>query len=182
MLSYTGVVSNESERPKPQYGEYASEDERAAALARSGGSSTHADPQAPPVDGTAHSKIPAPDHRNPFDRIVTVFLLSFGAVTIFGSAANFLNFGEKLPQMVAELGMGEFHATAHTAGMGIVMLVGQALLWVLAAVWSYRRMRRQKLSWWVPVLLGALSFIVLSILLGSVLSTDPSFIPTLSKL
>ncbi len=178
---------SDSERPKPQYGEYASDDEHASALARSGAEParahppmTHAGNASPRLAGGGVSTALRP--RSAFDRIVTVFLLSFGAVSTFGSATIFLNFGEKLPEIVARQNMGVFHSTEQTATIGIIIFVSQVLLWALAAVWSFRRIKRHKLAWWVPVLVGALGFIVLSILLGSALAADPSFIPELSKL
>ena len=177
---------SEPERPRPEYGEYASDDEYAAALARSGAEpvrsphpvlQVHRESQRP----TASERSTAVSTRRAFDRIATVFFLAFGAVSILGSAANFMNFRQSLPEMVTQLGMGEFHSTEQTAMMGIVMLASQVLLWAAAAVWSFRRIKRLKLAWWVPILVGAISFILLSILLGSVLAADPTFIPTLSK-
>lgn len=182
---------SESERPAPEYGQYASEEERAEAIARFGGSTTEPGATSGPPTVGVTPGLPMPPTRvdtvpasrsNLVDRMITVFLLAFGAVSVVGSAANFLSLGTTLPEMVKELGMGEFHSSAQTAGLGIVMFVSQVLLWVVAAVWSYRRITRQKLSWWVPVLFGALSFILLSILLGSALTSDPNFVPTLSKL
>lgn len=177
---------SDSERPKPQYGEYASDDEQASALVRSGVEPASVHPQALPASSVSPAAFPtqtptiAPRPRSAFDRIVTVFLISFGAVSIFGSATSFLNLGEKLPEIVAQQNMGVFHSTDQTATIGIIIFATQVLLWSLTAVWSYRRIKRRKLAWWVPVLLGALSFVLLSILLGSALSADPSFISDLS--
>lgn len=194
---------SESERPKPQYGEYASEEELAEALRRSGVDPERADAPVPHAEGdsqgtsrsvTSRPSTPRPNApglgtphprtartRGAFDRIATVFLLSFGLVYILGGASNFLNFNEKLPETVQQIGMGEYHSTSLTGGIGIAMLASQLTLWVIAAVWSYRRMKKLKLAWWVPALAAVISFVILTVMLGLLLAADPTLIANLSK-
>lgn len=194
---------SESGRQTPEYGEYASDEEHASALKRSGVDPAHTTVPAPradddsrrssasgsasslttrPTGGLASASADAPNRRGFLDRLATIFLLAFGAVTIIGGASNYLNIGGTLQESVQQLGMGEYHPPEQAAGMGIMMLASQIIFWVVAAVWSYRRISRGKLSWWVPLLAGVLNFIVLSAILGSLLAADPSFIPALSKL
>lgn len=197
---------SDSERPRPQYGEYASKDEQAQALALSGAdpelieaaSSARVNSLASPLlskpaqSKSAQSK---PDQskltrqtvadaysaRAVTDRLVTVFLLSFWAVFIVSGAGNFVNLGDSLHDTMKKLDYGDYHATGLTAALGIAMLATQIVLWIIAAVWSYRRLSRKKSAWWVPVVLGVLSFIVLTILLGTLLAADPSFVPHVSS-
>lgn len=171
------ATMSESERPKPEYGEYASDEEHASALERSGVEPNPLEALAPP----SLESTPTPPRRSSLDRIVTVFLLAFGFVSILGSASNYLNLGETLQATMKRIGMGEYHSTELTAGFGVAMLASQVVVWILAAVWSYRRISRHKIAWWVPVLAGVLSFIVLTVLLGSLLAADPSFIASFSQ-
>lgn len=184
---------SEPERPKPQYGEYASGEELAEALRRSGvepqptdapmrhaeGDSLGRSLSVPTRPGASRPRTPR--SRGAFDRIATVFLLSFGLVYIVGGASSFVNFSEKLPETVQEIGMGEYHSTSLTAGIGIAMLASQLILWLIAAVWSYRRMKKFKMAWWVPALAAVISFVILTVLLGLLLAADPTLIANLSK-
>ena len=182
---------SEPERPRPEYGEYASSAEQAAALGRSGALPTPVEKSPAggmsPIVPTAelrlsHQGSPSIE-RTPslVDRLVTVFLVTFWAVFVIGDAVSFLNLGESLRAPMKQIGIENYHATELTAGIGIAMLVSQVMLWAVAAVWSYRRLSLKKISWWVPVVLGVLSFIVLVILLGTLLATDPSIAPALTK-
>ncbi|MEO7348441.1 MAG: DUF6264 family protein [Terrimesophilobacter sp.] len=179
---------SESERPRPEYGEYASSDEQEAALTRSGVTPPH--PVAEGVDSLTpqalrgvshHEAVEGDSARRVADRLVTVFLISFWAIFVIGDAASFLNLGESLRAPMKQIGIDDFQPTALTAAAGIAMLVSQAVLWALAAAWSYRRLSRRMTAWWVPVVLGALSFIVIVVVLGTLLATDPSFTPALTK-
>ncbi len=171
---------SDQDRPKPQYGEYASDQEQARALERSGVAHERAEVQAARV---SHEPLPpavsVQSPRRSLDRIVTVFLLAFGAVSVIGGASNFVNLSETLSETMQRFGAGEYQATAQTAGIGIALLVSQILFWLAAAVISYRRIVRHKLTWWVPVLAGVLSFVVLTVLLGSLLMSDPAFIASI---
>lgn len=172
---------SDEERPKPLYGEYASEEERALALKRSGAS-----PLAEPKESrTGSSPRPTPastlNRRNSVDRITTVFLLAFGAVFILGGAPNYLNFGGMLRETLQGFGVSDYPVTEQAAGFGIAMLASQVIFWIAAAVLSYRRIARHALAWWVPILAGVLSFVVLVVLLGSLLATDPGVLSTISN-
>lgn len=180
----------EPERAKPQYGEYASEEEYASALKRSGVDPDHVltpvtpSPDisrgvSPPSSPRSHSQTSL--QHGLLDRVVTMFLLAFGIVSIIGSAPNYLNLSETLQEALTQMGIGEYHLSALTSGFGIAMVVSQVVLWMIAAVWSFRRISRGKRAWWLPLLAGAVSFLVLTVLLGALIAADPSFIPALAQ-
>lgn len=201
---YTTVgmeTMSESGRQAPGYGEYASDEEHASALKRSGVDPAQVKASAPQADdhsrhestersagssanrpsvGRAHTPSGAPSGRRVVDRLVTIFFLTFGAISVIGGASNYLNIGSMLHESVQQFGMGEYDPPEQAAAMGVAMLVSQIVFWAAAAAWSYRRISRGKLSWWVPVLVGVVSFVVLSAMLGSLLAADPGFVPTLS--
>lgn len=179
---------SEAERQEPLYGEYASAEEQASALRRSGAEPRQVEPHAARAESKAHPTpgtpmiVPADSRgsRNPLDRIITVFLLSFSAVFIFGGASSYLNLGPSLNDAVKQFGVSEYQVTDQTAAFGIAMLVSQVVLWLLAAVVSYRRITRHKLAWWVPLVAGILSFVVTSVLLGVLLAADPALVAAIS--
>lgn len=186
---------SDSERPRPQYGEYSSGEELASARERAGVDPSHLEPPPPRANASAMPTPPAPlpsqrrpgsapaSHRtesSAFDRLATVFFLAFGAVFILGGASGYLNLGETIQQLTEQYGKGEFHPTQMTGVIGIVMLATQIALWVLAAVWSFRRISNRKLAWWVPLVIGAINFIALMVFLSVVLLADPAFMDSLS--
>lgn len=179
-----------SARPAPQYGEYASEEEQAAAMERFGAPPDR-QPAAPIEEAKPSPSAPQHDEVRPtvahdqvaraMDRILTVFLLSFGLVYVLGGASTYLNFADSLQSMMKQLGVGEYHPTSLTAGVGIAVLAGQAILWLVAAIWSYRRITRGRRAWWIPVLAGVASIIIASVLIGVLLAGDPALMASIQK-
>lgn len=190
----------DSERAKPEYGEYASKEEQAAAMERFGpaprpegvSSDTGAARQmASPRDGgrderstrpaSARSDAVRPSAGRIVDRIATVFMLSFGFVYVLSGFSTYLNFADSLQTMVHQMGLGDYHPTSQTAGIGVAILVSQALVWLIAAVWSFRRILRSKTTWWVPLSAGVVTIVVSSILIGILLAADPALLASFQK-
>ncbi|MCC6270827.1 MAG: hypothetical protein IT190_06085, partial [Microbacteriaceae bacterium] len=115
-------------RPEPLYGEYASEEERALALKRSGASPLRAES---PEPRTGSSPRPTParplGRGSSLDRIATVFLLAFGAVFILGGVPNYLNFGGTLRETLQGFGVSDYQIPEQAAGFGVAMLVSQVV-------------------------------------------------------
>ncbi|MBB5633785.1 hypothetical protein BKA04_002008 [Cryobacterium mesophilum] len=180
------------DRPRPEYGEYASEAEQAAALERSGvmpqPPAAPSSLPAPSQQAPSHPPAPNPATRRPgpalqggisparaVDRVATIFMLSFGLVYLFGSAATYLNLAAMLDTLYAQMGIGEYTPTSMTAGVGVGIIVVQVIIWLIAAVWSYRRIRSGRMSWWVPFIAGLAGFAITATLLGILLAGDPAF-------
>jgi hypothetical protein len=165
------------DRPIPQYGEYASDSERESAIVRSGGTVANPDvsPPAPqptmPVSGPVARSTPGV-----IDRLATIFLLAFGLIYTIGGASSYLDLGTSLERMFVELGVGHYHATSMTSIIGVAIVASEAVLWLIATVWSYVRLGRGKRAWWVPAVFGLASFIVSIALLGVLLAADPVFL------
>lgn len=102
-------------------------------------------------------------------------MLSFGLVYLLGSAATYLNLADMLDTLFAQMGIGKYTPTSMTAGVGIGIVVAQAIIWLIAAVWSYRRIRSGRMSWWVPFICGLASIAITATLLGILLAGDPAF-------
>ena len=204
------------DRPRPQYGEYASDAEQASALERSG-ATPHPDLSAksadstgqptPPKPGTsltsspgtaaagpgtrgpAATRLARPQPKAPFpttrgghtaaklaDRTGTIFLLSFGFVYLLGSSGTYLNLASGLGTLFDQMGIGHYTPTSQTSGVGIGIIVGQALIWLVVAAWSYRRIVAGRTSWWVPLIGAIASVILTATLLGILLAGDPAFL------
>ena len=65
--------------------------------------------------------------------------------------------------------------------IGIAIVAGQAVIWLVSAVWAYRRVRAGRMAWWVPVLCAVVTFVVSVILLGTLLLGDPAFLENVTR-
>lgn len=172
------------ERPQPQYGEYASKEEQVSALERSGVKPLEASLALPPAAVPPATAVPGSRpfrSSNLLDSVATIFLLSFGLVYVIGGAETYLNLGTMLHSMLTQLDMGDYHPTEQTAPIGVAILVVQSVIWVITAVWAYRRMSHAKHAWWVAVTGGVLAFLISSVLLGVLLAADPAFMAAITK-
>lgn len=172
------------ERPRPEYGEYASETEWASAVKRSGAelpekTLAHGTP-ATPSPPAAHTGQRAPGTGrttgNTADRLSTIFLLSFGLVYVIGGAGGYLSLAATIERMFGLLGVGEYTPTELTPVFGVIIVVSQAIIWLATAVWSFARLRQGRLTLWVPLVGGVVNFLISALLLGILLASDPAFL------
>jgi hypothetical protein len=153
------------DRPRPQYGEYATPEQQAAAMGK------HYVPPIPPplpetrvnlappraggqaADGqTAGGQAPAEPLRipgNAADRFATIFQLGIGVVFLINS--NFFQLGQLLNSSMASLGESNRFSLTIDHYAWVLLLVNSVLL-ILTAVWAYRRIRQDKLAFFVPVI------------------------------
>ncbi len=159
----------EPSRPeRPQYGEYASPEEVAAAR----GPLPAAQPEPAPAPGAR--RLPAPAgppvaaHPRRVNNLITMLLLILGIWNTVTSIPSYLDFGHVLSQGLQAAGYGSvaFGAAAHTAG--IVLLVLSLLVLIAAVGVSLRLIRLGRRSIWVP-LAAAGVFLIGSIVIMAVL-------------
>jgi len=165
------------DRPRPEYGEYASESEWASAVKRSGAELP--EKQLEPVAPTAKS-LPAPRQGraagNVADRFVTIFLLAFGLVYVISGVPGYFTLAETIQNMFDQLGAGAYTPTELTSVVGGLIVVSQSILWIAATVWSFSRLRQGRLAFWIPLAGGVVNFLISAILLGMLLISDPAFL------
>ena len=168
---------------KPEFGEYASPQEQARAIARSqpdaASQSTSPEPPrgpAPEHTAAATSTAGAGPAAGPLDRMVTVTLLALGLVYLIGGAGGYLDLPRTLDTVYAQFGIGSYTPTGATPAFGIAFVASQSVIWIVVAAWSYRRLSRGRRSWWVPVLGAVATFLVTVALFGALLWSDPAFL------
>ncbi|MFC5500968.1 DUF6264 family protein [Lysinimonas soli] len=169
-------------RPAPQYGEYATPEEVAAARGPlpvehpeehgTVGPSTLAQrlSTAPPPRGDrVASRRPAGRWNAP----ITAFLLTLGAWFTISSIPGFLRFGSVLSQALAMYGITgvSFGPVAQTAG--VVLLVVSLLLLIGAIGLSVLMIRRGRRSVWIPLLAGILMFLAYLVTIYLVVANTP---------
>ncbi len=194
-------MTADDERPRPQYGEYATPEEvaeargplpveptdpvsRLAAPISSPASTRAAKAGSHPAPGLSSAPPPrgapvAAQHPRQANNLITVLLLVFGIWNTVTSIPSFLDFGTVLTQGLALAGYGTvaFGAAAHTAG--IVLLVISCLLLIAAVGLSLRLIRGGRRSIWVPVAAGALYLVASLVVMIVVVANTPALVQLL---
>ncbi|WP_194420070.1 DUF6264 family protein [Microbacterium abyssi] len=163
---------------RPQYGEYATPEEqrRLAGL--------------PPVDAVTEAPIataapaasaaeaaPAQPAARPWDRIITIALLTYGVVNVFMTGMSYLDLPTMMNESMKILGIeGEFTNFAQGKVWGTVAAIVLVVGWVLTAWLSMRRLRSGKLTWWLPLAGAAATMLVASVCITIPMMNDPAFI------
>jgi hypothetical protein len=155
------------DRPRPEYGEYATPEQQAAAMGRA---------YVPPPPPEAHVSIPSGSGTarseegeqlrlggNSIDRFATIFQLGIGLVLLINS--NFFQFGEAFNAASTEFGVGTIVPTTIDR-FGWLILTVNIVLFVATGVLAYTRLRRGKLAFFVPVIGLAAFYAFLFVLLG----------------
>ena len=167
------------ERPRPQFGAYASPEEQ---LARSGRAAARqvSDPaliprDMPPEEPAAQNRPGQRESVSQFtlvDRVLTVALMAFGLYSVVGSFRVYTD-----PYALVEIiGMTGIELTQagviHTAGVisVVVMLLG----WT-GTVWAlWKRGARRKSMWWIAVLAGIVFTVVGALIITIPFAMDPA--------
>lgn len=181
---------------RPQYGEYATpEQQRAAAglpplipdaptpanrnaghpIADAYGRGTAAGQYAavPGAAEPASAAARAPRSVTPAGRIITFALLGFGLFNVLTSFSGFLDLSTTLTETLRLMGVDAEvtnFAAVRTGGMiaAMLMLVG----YVLTAFLSIRRLKRDRVAWWIPLVGFVVTMGLVSICLSVVIMSD----------
>jgi hypothetical protein len=177
-------VSEAEPRPRPQYGEYASAEEQRARIARpeitdalqSGVRPADSDPAASPAAGTPRPAGSATGWRLA-DRFVTVGLLVYGLLNMVFTAPRLFDFADAADEYLALLGVQEPFtnvAAAHLWGpiAGTVYIAG----FVATALLAWRRLRRGRIAFWIPLVGAFATLTVVAICLTVPLAGDRAFL------
>lgn len=161
-------ASADPSRPRPQFGEYASPEEQSR---RAGRPLTPPVVPVPPVPATvptapaesaARAAADAGRTAHPVDRMAAIALLAYGLWNVLTSIVTFLNPSSLMSTMLQTMGIsGTFSNYAQARTWGIVAALVLIVGWVLTAAWTILRLRRGRLTWWVP-LVGGIVFVTLS--------------------
>lgn len=188
------TLSNTPDRPRPQYGEYATPEQLAAArgltLAQMQDQITPprvavpADSAAPAAATAAAQSADAAapaQKRRLVDRAVTIGLLVFGLFYTLLNIPGFLAMSETMQLSYDFMGYGEFRATDLAATLGVVAAVLQVAIWLVTASVSFAMMKRGRAAWWVAVAGGMVALIAFAVISTIILSGDPTFVEMLNN-
>lgn len=159
-------------RQAPRYGEYATPEEVAALRGPDAAPPARVDLPPPPPVGRPIPGVPPPGHARStgWDGIATFALLAFGAYNVVSGIVSFLDMRGLLAELARSAGIDDFRSPAAAQGIGYVLVVVWAVLFVIAIVWSMRRLQHGRTAFWVPLLIGVVAVSIASITCLVVLS------------
>lgn len=179
-------MSEPEARPRPQYGEYASESEQRAHIR---------EPlplPVPPVEVPPHASaertnggIPAASAAavdparaaRQTDRVITIVLLAIGALNVVTSFFSFLDFAAMVDRSYAMMGVdGSF--TNYAAGKLWGLIAALALLagYIITVVIARARMKANKAAWFIAIGGAVVTYVVLMACISVPLMSDPAFV------
>jgi hypothetical protein len=175
----------DNERPRPQFGEYATPDQQRDAI-KVPLSDHESIPVESQVSPTSHISVQGASRAEPSaigtqvrpsagDRFATVLLLAIGLITVLMTIPALSNLPAAIAPTFVQLGVGTFTADDFARSMGWGALIAEIVLWVLALVLSLRALRRGKRAWWIPLVFGVLANIVVFAAIAIAMTADPAF-------
>ncbi|MFT4212026.1 MAG: DUF6264 family protein [Microbacterium sp.] len=163
------------ERPRPQYGEYATPEEQAARIRQPAPASS---PPVPPIDPvpappTASAAVPSPGRM--IDRIFTFGLLGYGLFNVLTTIPTIADYGTFAANLLSTLGVDASLADPSAGrGWGVAASLVLGIGWVAAAAASWLNLRARRISFWIPLAAGVLCNMISSLLLLVPLIGDPT--------
>ncbi|MBF4574023.1 hypothetical protein ITJ64_16035 [Herbiconiux sp. VKM Ac-1786] len=149
--------------------------------ARAARSSTGA-PSGDPATGAEPSDVPAPKRGLTVDVNITIVLLVLGTLSVGSSVATLLDLNGYMTTAGATFGLGGYPANEVTRITGVTGAVLHVLL-IAGTVWlSIRRIKRQKLAFWVPLTAAIVSFLITCVCVAIAFSQAPELLDSLTTL
>jgi hypothetical protein len=179
-----GARSGSDSRDRPAYGEYATPEEQRAriqqpavteALDHGLRPGAAVPPFEQPVAAASVRETPA----RTVDRLLTAVLLGIGLVNVVVSVQGFFDVTSTFTRAMKTMGIpGEFTNVSGPTGAavwgavaGISMVVG----YVLTVLLSWRRVRRGRRAWWIPLVGAVVTYLVVTVCLTIPITADPAF-------
>lgn len=171
---------------RPQYGELATPEEqrRAAGLPPLGEIIVESPVVPTPDTARARSSESSPGRRpHPVDRFATIALLAYGLVNVVVTGLSYLDLPQVMNQTMTMLGIkGEFTNFALGRTWGTIAAVVLAVGWSITAVLAIRRLRRGRITWWVPIVGAVVTIAVVTVCIAVPMMTDPAFVAYLNEM
>ncbi|NYE19843.1 DUF6264 family protein [Microbacterium immunditiarum] len=180
-------ASQGHERPRPQYGEYATPEEQRAHIRDPQAASVYspvADAAVPPaaVPPAAPSVPPRVDPQGPVlrphpaDRIATIALLVYGAINVVFTAVSFLDLPTVAERAMQIMGIpGDFTNVESARSWGLIAAILLAVGYVVTALLAVRRLRSGRLAWWIPLVGALVTYAIVYVCIAIPLLGDPAF-------
>ena len=154
-----GVKGDGAVRPAraPQLGE----PYRAADPAQSADA---ANTEAAPAQAAAQAAVTQPARPRAADRIITIALLVLGGYFALSMAFSLSQLPAEFAKIAGELGIADFTAPPQVQTIGTVGAILVLSLYALVLIFSIRRLRARKLTFWAPLAAGVLAWVLFFVL------------------
>lgn len=185
------------DRPRPQYGEYASAEEQRARIRQPDATDALLAGQALDAPATSASAPPATLAEQTrrttsapstsalarpltgwrlADRIITIGLLAYGLVNVIATSVQLFSFEQYANTILGLFGVDQAFTNVAQGQLwgtvaGITMIVG----WLLTATLTWRQLRRGRIAFWIPVAGALVVSIAVSIFITVPILNDPAF-------
>ncbi|MFL1999649.1 MULTISPECIES: DUF6264 family protein [unclassified Microbacterium] len=185
------------DRPRPQYGEYASPEEQRARIRQPDATDALLAGQALDAPATSASAPPATLAEQTrrttsapstsalarpltgwrlADRIITIGLLAYGLVNVIATSVQLFSFEQYANTILGLFGVDQAFTNVAQGQLwgtvaGITMIVG----WLLTATLTWRQLRRGRIAFWIPVAGALVVSIAVSIFITVPILNDPAF-------
>jgi hypothetical protein len=170
------------QRPRPQYGEYATPQAQAQAMGLSSPGHAPAPAAGPAAPTAAGAAAPtARGRRGQANLVVTVALLALGLVNVATSIGSYLDLPGAIQTVYDQLGYGTYTADALAHSLGILAVVLSVVIWLATAAVCALLIRKHRLSWWVPLVGAAVLFVAIAIVMTVAVASDPAFAAGLQR-
>lgn len=170
---------------RPQYGELATPEEqrRAAGLPPIDQvvieSPAAQGPATPPGVSTGTKAAATRPHR--VDRFVTIALLAYGLINVVVTGLSYLDLPGVMNQTMEVLGVdAAFTNFEQGRTWGTIAAILLVVGWSITAALSIRRLRRGRITWWVPIAGAAATILVVTVCIMVPMMNDPAFMEYLS--
>jgi len=170
---------------RPQYGELATPEEQRRAAGLPPIEEFAPAPPPPVVPNAPLQKAPASAaaaKSHPVDRFATIAMLAYGLINVVLTGLSYLDLPTAMNQAMKMLGIeGEFTNFAQGRTWGTIAAIVLVVGWSITAALSIRRLRRGRITWWVPIVGAVVTSIVASICIAVPMMSDPAFVAYLTS-
>lgn len=167
------------QRPRPQYGEYATPEEQRARIQQPDTTwllETGQDPDAAhsaPAPGPPRAAAPSRTSRFA-DRVATITLLVYGFVQVVTGVPSMIDYETYVSTVLDLLGVdAQLADPAAGRVWGVAAACVLAIGWLVTAYVSWRSLKKRRVTWWIPLVAGIVFTAVAGTLLMVPLAADP---------
>ena len=196
-------MSDPQGRPRPQYGEYASESEQRAHI-REPLPEVTPTPLTPPADasvnadrtpgsaapsglnagfgpgaraGAAGAAVDPARAARQTDRIITIALLAFGALNVITTFFSFQDFAAMVDRSYLIMGIdGSFSNFESGKLWGTIASLVLLAGYVGTVIIARGRMKANKTAWWVAIAGAVVTYVIIMACISVPLMSDPAFV------
>ncbi|TDW30838.1 DUF6264 family protein [Cryobacterium psychrophilum] len=176
-------------RPKPQYGELAPEgwvwepptDPSVSEVPPVGAPLAGPPPAEAPTQQGASTGVAARQGQAPlWDRPVTLGLLVLGLFGTFLSISILNSLPQAIQMAYTQEGLGTYSAADNVDSILLGGVIAQVILWAVTATGSILLLVRSRRAFYVPLIGGILSLVLIFVFMGAVLAGDATLLDSIA--